>query len=402
MPASADAGGVDEDDLAATPRQARVDGVAGRARDVRHDRALLAEERVEQAGLADVGPADEGDGRRSRLGLGGDGRIPLGRLGLLETQRGGVLERLGVGVDLVGGTIGRADDVRLQAPGQHLVGPRLRLRVARLAGEFLLALGRQGPHDRVEQVAGPAAVRRRDGVDLVPAERVELHALELALLVVGLVDGHDHRCRGTAEQVGGLRVRRRHAGGRIDHEDDDVRLVDGEARLFLDARLDRIVGIDLEPAGVHDDEPAAVPLGVAVEAVASRPRTVLDDRRPMADDAVEERALADVGPTDDGDDRERPAEARRRRAGSLVGRPRSGRAGGWFGRRQVRERGRSTGRRGGALQGGGGQFLRPRPRVRGAGDLQDVLGHVAQVLDRRRRAAGDPDDAGLVEDGRRP
>ena len=68
-------------------------------------------------------------------------------------------------------------------------------------------------------------------------------------------------------------------GHRVDDEQDDVGLGDRQAGLLLDARLDRVVGVELEAAGVDDDEAPAVPLGVAVEAVAGRPRAVLDDRR---------------------------------------------------------------------------------------------------------------------------
>ena len=70
----------------------------------------------------------------------------------------------------------------------------------------------------------------------------------------------------------------------IDDEDDDVGLGDGQAGLLLDARLDGVVRVDLQPAGVDDDEPPAVPLGVAVQPVAGRPRPILDDRRAAADD----------------------------------------------------------------------------------------------------------------------
>ena len=208
---------------------------------------------------------------------------------------------------------GSVDDERLEPAGGHLVGPGVGLGLARLAGELLRRLGRQRPHDRVEQVAGPAAVRGRDRVRLLPAERVELHALELALLVVGLVDGDEDRRGGAAQQLGRLGVGRRQARDRVDHEDDDVGLGDREAGLLLDAGLDRVVRVDLEAAGVDEHEPPAVPLGVAVQAVAGRPRAVLDDRRARPEDAVEERALADVRAADDGDDRERPAEPRRRR-----------------------------------------------------------------------------------------
>ena len=70
-----------------------------------------------------------------------------------------------------------------------------------------------------------------------------------------------------------------------------------------------VAGRDLEAAGVHDDEPPAVPLGVAVHPVAGRPGPVLDDGGArVAHDPVEQRALADV----------RAARRRRRRAGRRV------------------------------------------------------------------------------------
>ena len=95
---------------------------------------------------------------------------------------------------------------------------------------------------------------------------------------------------------------------------------DGQPRLFLDAGLDRIVGVELETAGVDDDEPPAVPLGVAVQTVTRRPRAVLDDGRSLAEEPVEQRALADIRSADDGDDRD-PASSSARHG--------SGGAGGW-------------------------------------------------------------------------
>ena len=150
----------------------------------------------------------------------------------------------------------------------------------------------------------PRPCERGDRVRLLPAERVELGALELALLVVGLVDDDDHRRRGAAQDPRRLEVRRGRAGRRVDDEQDDVGLGDGEPGLLLDARLDRVVGVELEAAGVDDDEAPAVPLGVAVQPVAGRPRAVLDDRRALAEEPVEQRALADVRSPDDGDDRD--------------------------------------------------------------------------------------------------
>ena len=168
-----------------------------------------------------------------------------------------------------------------------------------------LALGRQRPDDGVQQVRHAAAVRGRDGVGLLPAQRVELGGLELALLVVGLVGARrapascERRRISAASSSAGVRP----VIG-VDHEHDHVRLDDRDPRLLLDPLLDRVAGVDLDAAGVDDDEPPAVPLGVAVQPVAGGPGPVLDDRRALADDAVEQRALAHVRPADDGDDRQ--------------------------------------------------------------------------------------------------
>ena len=231
-----------------------------------------------------------------------------------------------------------ADHEGLQATRGDLVGPRLGIGLARLARELALALGRQRPDDRVEQVTGPAAVRGGDRVGLVPAHGVELGALELALLVVGLVDRHDDRRLGPPQDVRGLAVRGGHPGRGIHHEDDDVGLGDGQPGLLLDAGLDGVVRVELEPAGVDDHEPPVVPLPVAVEAVTGRPGAVLDDGRAPADDPVEERALADIGTPDDGDDREpvRAAAPRVRRRRTWRSGPGSGAR--WSGRPAWRPR----------------------------------------------------------------
>ena len=108
---------------------------------------------------------------------------------------------------------------------------------------------------------------------------MELGRLELALLVIGLVDRDDHWRRRSPKQLGSFEVGRGHADCRIDDEDDHIGFRDRQAGLLLHAQLDGIVRIDLEPAGIDQDEPAAVPLPVAVQAVTCRTRTVFDDGR---------------------------------------------------------------------------------------------------------------------------
>ena len=175
-------------------------------------------------------------------------------------------------------------------------------------------------------------------------------------------------------------------GRRVDDEQDDVGLGDREPGLLLDARLDRVVRVELEPAGVDDDEPPAVPLGVAVQPVAGRPGAVLDDRRALAEEPVEQRALADVRSADDGDDRDPASSARHGQAAPAA--PTWSGPRGAVGSEVVRPAGVAA-RSSAAWASVGGLGA----RLGRAGHLEDALGDVAQVLDRGRGAAGDADDA---------
>jgi hypothetical protein len=147
-------------------------------------------------------------------------------------------------------------------------------------------------------------VRRGDRIRLLPAERIKLRGIGLALGVVGLVDRDDDRLRRSSEERRGLLVGGRDAGNGVDEKEDDVGLADRQPGLLLDLELDRVGRVHLQAAGVDDDEAPAVPIGIAVHPVAGRAGTVLDDRLAAAHDAVEERRLADVGPADDGDHRQ--------------------------------------------------------------------------------------------------
>src|SRR5204863_68310 len=67
---------IDEHDLAASPLQRRVDRVASRTGNLRHDRALLPEELVEKARLAYIRTAHEGDCRRLVVGCSRERGVP--------------------------------------------------------------------------------------------------------------------------------------------------------------------------------------------------------------------------------------------------------------------------------------------------------------------------------------
>src|SRR5687768_100956 len=91
---------------------------------------------------------------------------------------------------------------------------------------------------------------------------------------------------------------------RVDDEEGHVRLFDRGRDLTANLAVHwraRIVG---QSAGVDEPERPAIPLGTREVAIARRPRFLGDDRAVVADDAVEQRGLADVGAPDERDDRD--------------------------------------------------------------------------------------------------
>ncbi len=120
---------------------------------------------------------------------------------------------------------------------------------------------------------------------------------------VGLVGGHDNTLPRAPEQLGDLAVDRRQALPDVEQEDDDLGLVDRNFGLGLDGRLRLVFGaVKVESRGVDHGELAAAPVGDPVQAVAGQPGLGIDDGLAPAQDAVEQRGLADIGAADDGDD----------------------------------------------------------------------------------------------------
>ena len=134
------------------------------------------------------------------------------------------------------------------------------------------------------------------------AEGEELPPLVLAPIVVRLVGDDDDVMAAAAQPAGDRLVLVGHAHRRVDDEQHDVGPPHG--RLDLPADLGVEVAATRHPtAGVDDPERDAEPLGLELLAVTGDAGTVLDDGRLLTDDPVEQRALADVGPAHDGDDR---------------------------------------------------------------------------------------------------
>ena len=246
----------------------------------------------------------------------------------------------------------------------------------------------------------PAAVRRGDRVGLLPAERVELGRLELALLVVGLVDRDDHRRRraGAAARPPPGRPASGRSTASTTKTITSASAIASRACSWTRASIGSSGSTSSPPVSTttkrrpfHSASPYS-----RSRVVRARSSTIAVR---VADDPVEERALADVRPADDGDDRER------RRACVAAARLRRRRHAAPASVARARERGRAAGRRRGARRG------RPRParaacaaasgvpassRIRSATSRRSSIGvevppvtpTISRAVERRRRRSG--------------
>ena len=187
--------------------------------------------------------------------------------------------------------IGAADDGHVQRFGE-------------LIGDLVLFLRKQG-HDIVEQVARAMAMQGRERRGLADAERIELpDAVVLAIGVVELVHQQKDRLVAALEHAGDRLVLLGNAGAAVDHKQDDGGFLGGGEGLVANGRGEDVIALErFDAARVDDGELAAVPIGRVVRAVARDAAGLMDDGVRGLGQAVNERGLAHVGASDDGDDR---------------------------------------------------------------------------------------------------
>ena len=123
----------------------------------------------------------------------------------------------------------------------------------------------------------------------------------LAGAALALVGDQDHLGGALAQPVGEALVERQDAGARVDQEQHDVGAVDGALGEAAHARLERLAADRLPAGGVEQREGEVAELRRRFAHVARHARRVVDDGVALADQAIEQRRLADVGTADDRD-----------------------------------------------------------------------------------------------------
>ena len=82
-------------------------------------------------------------------------------------------------------------------------------------------------------------------------------------------------------------------------------LLEGQSRLLADLRQELTVIVENQSTGVHHLELTVAPEAVLVGAVTRDAGLIVDNRLPTATEAVDQGGLADVGASDDRNDRTR-------------------------------------------------------------------------------------------------
>ena len=226
------------------------DGIAGDAGLRPGQLPVFAQQRVHQGRFADIGPADDGKLQH------------LGRFRLIVRQG------FELGVDLV---------------RDHVAGA-LRMLADRVV-EFAQALAMLGG-DR-HRLAQPQAERLAQPGDGGAA--------------LAFVGDQDDRRLGLAQAPCEMLVQRRDAGARVDQQQRHVGFLDRRLGLLAHARFEGFVERLFQPGGVDHGEIEIAQMRRAEPPVAGHPGLIVDQRKLLADQPVEQGRFADIGPADDGD-----------------------------------------------------------------------------------------------------
>ncbi len=116
-----------------------------------------------------------------------------------------------------------------------------------------------------------------------------------------LVGNQHDRLAGTAHHFGKGAVGRRQAVLGIDDEQNNVGFLNGSLGLGAHPRFQAVIGSFFKTRRIDNLKLQIVELGIVDAPVARDARQVIDQRQLAADEAIEQRGLADIGTPDDGD-----------------------------------------------------------------------------------------------------
>ena len=155
----------------------------------------------------------------------------------------------------------------------------------------------------IEQVADADPVLGGDGQNVADPQAAIILEMIVHLLGIHLVDGEQNWLAALKQQAGKLVVGRGQGSAAIDDHDDERGFTEREACLAKDFGGDESLVLGKNTSGIDHASALSQPLDLPVNAVAGDARLVPDNRPPRAGQAIEEAGLADVGPSNNGNER---------------------------------------------------------------------------------------------------
>ena len=279
---AANAGRIHKAELAAFEFDDLVHGVAGGAGDGRDDGSGCARERVQQRGLAHVGPAD--DGHRGFV--------------LLELAVGAV-QRTQLLVRCLCRDIFRFRGVEIRGGLGFLGGQRLVLRQRGLRRR------RNCLRNSVQQVADAKPVLGADGKDVANAQLAKVLGSGGHGVALNLVYGQKHGLAAANQQLHQVVVGAGQLSARIHHQHQCIGLFERHLGLGVDRRGHQFRVVGHDAAGVDQAKLPAGPIVLAIDAVAGDAGLVPNNGSAALGEPIEERGFAHVGPAHNGHQRQR-------------------------------------------------------------------------------------------------
>ena len=162
---------------------------------------------------------------------------------------------------------------------------------------------RESCDDLVEKVSRTVTVDGGNGPGLTKAEGIEIPHGLVVRGIVELVGYEEDGLAGSTQDTRNRLVLFGHADGSVDDEDDDIRLLAGGLRLLADAAGKGVIrAACLDATGVNESKLATTPVCLVVAAISGDATAFVDDGFLLLCNTVNQRGLADVGASDDGDD----------------------------------------------------------------------------------------------------
>jgi len=157
----------------------------------------------------------------------------------------------------------------------------------------------------IKKITRSASVNRRNtnGI-LFKAKFIELVKLHReSTNAIALVDAGNHRLAALFQHHRNVAVVGSESGANVAHKNDDVSGLNSHLRLLTHLFQNQIIGFGLNSARINENHTLAAPFGLAVDAVARNTGSVLNNRTTLPDELIKQSALANVGTSDNRNNR---------------------------------------------------------------------------------------------------